>query len=148
VDANRHAHTDGLSQPVPGLPERKVHRNDPSRVTELNLAASVQGGRGGLYERKGAGRFHLPEGKIANDTPAEDYPPEAYFTAAGNLIALTPQNQHGGFGSTPTREDDIERIATAQKDPELPDRYRKRFRHISLKIPANMLRKGVKRPGA
>ena len=117
--------------------------NDPARVTELTLAASIQGGAVVYINGKEAGRFSLPEGKIANDTPAENYPPEAFFTSSGDLLALTPPYGTGGCSSTPVKEEEIDALATRRKDAELPERYKKRFRHISLKIPANLLRKGV-----
>ena len=117
--------------------------NDPSRAMDLNLAASIQGGAVVYLNGKEAGRFHLPEGKITNETPAEDYPKEAFFTSSGDLIALTPPYGTGGCSSTPVKEEEIDALAVRRKDAELPERYKKRFRHISLKIPGNLLRKGV-----
>ena len=118
--------------------------NDPGRVSELNLTASIQGGAVVYLNGREAGRFYLPEGKIANDTPAEDYPQDAYFMSSGGLLSIIRSGFPGGGGSTPPKEADIDALATARKEPpELADRYKKRFRHINCRIPASLLRKGI-----
>jgi len=116
--------------------------SDPSRVADLNLGASIQGGAVVYLNGKEAGRFFLPQGKIANDTPAEDYPREAFFMSSGAPLNVSRPTFPGGGGATPPKEADTEALATARKDSELTDHYKQRFRHINLKIPANLLRKG------
>ena len=112
--------------------------NDPAQVSELNLETSIHGGTAVYLNGREVGRFHLPEGRINNETLAEDYPQETFFTPSGSLIK-------SGWGSA---NDDTRTLSENEypgrvKDPELQARYKKRFRHISLKIPPSALRKGV-----
>lgn len=95
--------------------------DDPARAGDLSLTVSYRGGAAVFLNGKEVARGHLPTGTLTADTPAEDYPKDAYVDPNGMLL------QHG-FGD--------------------PDKYKDRFalRTRSLgpvPIPASALRKGV-----
>ncbi len=114
--------------------------NDLSKVSELNLEASIQGGAVVYLNGKEIGRVGLPKGKIDNETLADDYPQEAFFAANGCPITCVA----GGGGNQSLALVASEKDFSARnKDADLAERYKKRFRHISLKIAPSDLRKGV-----
>jgi len=65
---------------------------DPSKVRRLTLALTCRGGFVAYLNGREVARAHLPEGKLAFDTPSADYPLEAFFTAesikAGKPVPL------------------------------------------------------------
>ncbi len=94
---------------------------DPAGAPDLTLGLSYRGGVVVHLNGKEVARRHLPGGRIDPQTPAEDYPPEAYVDTDGHLL------RHG-FG-----------------DPQkYADRLALRTRRLTgLKLPPELLRKGV-----
>jgi len=111
----------------------KFEVKDPAQVDELLLDATIQGGAVFYLNGQEVGRVFLPPGTIDYETPAEDYPKEAFVGPAGDLL---PGRK---WSTNPMTEAEF---GTEHKDPELQARYKNRFRHVNLKIPATMLRKG------
>jgi len=90
---------------------------DPARVGDLKFSLKLIGGARVFLNGQELVRTHLPGGMIKLDTPAEDYPREAY---------LNPDGRH---------------LTAADK---CPDRFAMRVREISnFTVPASRLRKGV-----
>jgi len=114
--------------------------NNPAAVTELNLDLSIQGGAVVYLNGKEVGRLGLPAGKIDNDTLADAYPDEAFFTSAGCPIKC---DFSGGQANADTMLMGEKEFVSKEKDADLQARYAKRFRKSHLKIPGIALRKGV-----
>ena len=102
--------------------------NDPAQVSDLNLEASIQGGAVIYLNGQEVSRAYLPGGKITNETLAEDYPKDTLWLSNGGGAPLSEAEFCNGRKKT---------------TPEEQAGYKKRFRHISVKIPAATLRKGV-----
>jgi hypothetical protein len=98
--------------------------NDPSQVTELMLDAVIQGGAVVYCNGQEVGRFHLPPGKIGFDSPAEDYPKDAFVDSTGGLLGIGWDN-------------------SGLKNPDTATRWKSRSRTVSVKIPAAAIQKGV-----
>jgi len=93
---------------------------DPAEVGELRLSLSYRGGAVVYVNGREVARGHLPKGEITFETPAEDYPKEAYLAPNGYLL------RH------------------AFREPEkYADRYALRKRSLEARIPAPLLRKGI-----
>ena len=103
----------------------KFRVDDPSKVGELSLSISFQGGLVAYLNGKEIGRANLPAGALTPDTPAEDYPPEAFRGPAGQLV---PLKFTGGAATT---------------NAVLLDLEKKRIRSLSLPVPVGLLRQGV-----
>ena len=126
----------------------KFQVNDPAAIPELTLTGSIQGGAVVYLNGQEVGRFHLPAGKIDNETLAEDYPMEAFVSAAGDPLPQAANTGDAGWaavggGELPFGEDEYSNSTKGKKDPALIERYKKRFRHFTLKIPGSLLRKGA-----
>lgn len=117
----------------------KFNVTDPAKVSELNLDLSVQGGAVVYLNGKEVGRVGLPQGKIENDTLADDYPEEAFFASNGCPMKLSEPGANQGKALPPSEKG----FAARSKDADLTERYKKRFRHTSLKIASAGLHKGV-----
>ena len=92
---------------------------DPGKVGDLSLSVSFRGGAVVYLNGREVARAYLPKGKIEPDTPAADYPKEAWFTPDGDLLSHVWHKKHKEW-------------------------LRNRVREISaVKIPAGWLRKGV-----
>jgi len=94
---------------------------DPALAGGLELSAEFGGGLVAYVNGREVARAHMPAGQITPDTPADDYPRDAYVDPDGHLLRL-------GFG-----------------DPKrYPAQFAKRVRRLStVKIPTSALRKGV-----
>ncbi len=100
----------------------KFEVRDPTRVKNLSLSLSYQGGVVVYLNGKEVARGHMREGEVAFDTPAIIYPEKAYIDEGGYLL---PTISH-------------------EKQTEHEDRYRMRNRHLeNIPIPSSLLRKGV-----
>ena len=112
----------------------KFEVTDPARAGELTLSASYRGGVVAWLNGKEIGRQHMPKGEVQFDTPALDYPPEAYVEPKGRLLAPSWRSwrAYGKKGKrTPEQEECLRRI-------------RSQTRQLSeLKIPPSALRKGT-----
>ena len=112
----------------------KFEVTDPARAGELTLSASYRGGVVAWLNGKEIGRQHMPKGEVRFDTPALDYPPEAYVEPKGRLLAPSWRSwrAYGKKGKrTPEQEECLRRI-------------RSQTRQLSeLKIPPSALRKGT-----
>jgi len=95
---------------------------DPAKVDGLQLSLAFHGGAVVYLNGREIARVHLPAGEVQPTTPAEDYPPEAFFNPDGGSLRY----RHGG-------------------DPEkYPERFAMRTRRIEgLRIPGSLLRRGV-----
>ncbi|MCG3177701.1 MAG: hypothetical protein BIFFINMI_00020 [Phycisphaerae bacterium] len=94
---------------------------DPGHAADLKLTLLFRGGVAVYLNGKEIARAHLPAGELTPDTPAEDYPTDAYVDPNGGLLRWV------GFG-----------------DPEkYPDRFKLRVRTLEADMPAEALRKGV-----
>jgi len=94
---------------------------DPATAGPLTLSLTFHGGVVVYVNGRELTRSHLPAGAIDLETPADDYPTEAYVDPDGFLLRWE-------WG-----------------DPEeYPERFALRDRHLAgVTIPASMLRKGV-----
>ncbi len=102
---------------------------NPAAVTGLNLTLEFRGGVVVYLNGKEVARAGLPKGKLSPHTAAKSYPPEAYVNSKGRLI--------------PSSNFSIVRAVKAG-DKDLPERIAKRERRLGpVKVPANLLRKGV-----
>lgn len=98
----------------------KFEVTDPASA-DVALEMIYRGGAVVYLNGREIARAHLPKGKLSIDTPAEDYPKEAYVDPDGYLLRWV------GFG-----------------DPEkYGDRFALRARKLELKLPADALHKGV-----
>ena len=93
---------------------------DPARAGALELSLAYRGGAVVYVNGREVARGHLPAGRIDPETPAEDYPPEAYLAPTGYLL------RHA-FG----------------EPKKYPDRYALRKRSLAARVPASLLRKGT-----
>ncbi|MFH1024954.1 MAG: glycoside hydrolase domain-containing protein [Planctomycetota bacterium] len=97
----------------------KFEVKDPGQVGDLKLELAFRGGVVVYLNGKEVARAHLPQGEITPDTPAEDYPKEAYLCPDGTVL----------------RE---------AFDGKFADRFAKRVRRISdVKVPTSLLKKGI-----
>ncbi|HUU42355.1 MAG TPA: glycoside hydrolase domain-containing protein [Planctomycetota bacterium] len=112
---------------------------DLARVGELTLSVKFQGGAAAYLNGQEIGRAFLPEGPIGPDTPAQDYPAETFVDAAGELL-VTPCRLGGRvFGAG---EPDAA-LARSRLDDDQKTRFRKRLRTLDVKVPRELLCKGV-----
>ena len=112
----------GEYRPVQSIRLRgKFHVGDPAAAAGLTLSLDFHGGAVVGVNGRELTRAHLPACELTDDTPAEDYPIEAYVAPNGNVL------RHG-YG-----------------DPKAyPDRYKLRTRRLKgVKVPADMLRRGT-----
>ncbi len=107
---------------------------DPIAVTRVQLQASIQGGAVVYLNGSEIGRIGLPQGKLAMDTLADDYDKDAYVGRPGCLL---PHRDGGGM-IMPEKE-----FYQREKDTQLHERYRKRFRSLNVTIAPASLRKGT-----
>ena len=95
---------------------------DPAQAGDLTLTATFQGGAVFYLNGKEVGRANLPAGAFTPETPAEDYPNDAFLDASGQLLPHpSPQNQ---------------------KDADLVARQKLRTRTATVTVPAAALRAG------
>ncbi|MGB2822101.1 MAG: hypothetical protein WBF17_14045, partial [Phycisphaerae bacterium] len=93
---------------------------DPARAGALKLHLAYRGGAVVYVNGREVARAHLPKENADLETPAEDYPEEAYLAPDGYLLRV-------GF-----------------REPQrYPDRFALRRRRLEAEVPASMLRKGV-----
>ncbi len=91
--------------------------DNPAAVGDMKLSLKLIGGARVFLNGQELTRVGLPAGKIKLDTPAKDYPQEAYLTPDGGLL---------------------------MKPKKHKDRFAKRIREIrDFKVPASKLKKGV-----
>ncbi|MGA2618756.1 MAG: glycoside hydrolase domain-containing protein [Thermoguttaceae bacterium] len=107
---------------------------EPAQVQELTLDASFQGGAVFYLNGQEIGRAFLPQGKLDGETLAEDYDKEVFVSPSGSLL-----HQVDGSMMLMGEED----LSRGLPDPLLQARYKKRFRHASIKIPPGVLTNGV-----
>ncbi len=101
----------------------RFHIDDPTKAADLAFSLSYRGGAVVYVNGRELVRGHMPDGELRPDTPAHDYPPEAYVTATGQRLIADP--------------------GTAMDD-ETRQRSELRVRHLrDIPIPAAMLRKGT-----
>jgi len=95
--------------------------DDPAAAKGLTLSLAYYGGAVVYVNGRELARGHMPKDKIGPETPAHDYPKDAYVDPEGFLL----RRQWG--------------------DPQkYPDRFRLRTRHLTdVAVPAGMLRRGV-----
>ena len=95
---------------------------DPAQVKDLAISVEYRGGVVICVNGKEVARANMPAGPVAPDTLAEDYPPDAFFDAAGKL----------------------QKENWRAKEPETIAAWSRIKRRIAdVKIPAGALRKGV-----
>jgi len=92
---------------------------DPASLGSLQLSLAIQGGAIVYINGMELARIGLPEGKITPETPAFDYPKEAYLAPNGDLL----RNRR-----------DLEKLG---------DRFQKRIRKLAATVPPALLRKGT-----
>jgi hypothetical protein len=98
----------------------RFHVEDPARAAGLRLTVCFRGGAVVYLNGRELARAHMPKGPVRPDTPAEDYPVEAFVDERGRLLDRK------------------------FPDPKHADRYEMRRRWIrDLPIPAAALREGV-----
>ncbi|MFH1024803.1 MAG: glycoside hydrolase domain-containing protein [Planctomycetota bacterium] len=95
---------------------------DPGRVQDMKLSVTFYGGAVVYLNGKEVGRSGMPDGEIDPETPAKDYPKEAYVTPDDRLL--------GNFRGS----GDLAKY---------PDRYELRKRNLAISVSASVLRKGV-----
>ncbi len=87
---------------------------------EVKLELTFRGGAVVYVNGKEVARGGLPKGELRPETPAEDYPQEAYLDAKGRLLWGEPRKNGGDA-----------------------DRYARRERKLAVTIPGSALKKGV-----
>lgn len=93
---------------------------NPAEAAPLELALAYRGGAIVYVNGKEIARGHLPRGPIDADTPAEDYPREAYLAPNGY------------------------QLRAAFREPEkYPDRFALRTRSLRATVGESVLRKGT-----
>ncbi len=92
---------------------------DPRRVGVLTLALEYRGGVVVYVNGREIARRHLPEGPLGPETRADAYPKEVFVDPEGN----------------PLRSE-------ARPAEEHRERYEGRIRRVSVRVPADVLRKG------
>ncbi|MFO7900761.1 MAG: DUF6067 family protein [Planctomycetota bacterium] len=97
----------------------KFRATDPDRVAGLRLALDYRGGVAVHLNGRELTRAHLPDGELTAETPADEYPMEAYVTPDGK------------------------RLSRLRHRDKFADRYEKRDRALQVDVPAAMLRKGI-----
>ncbi len=97
---------------------------DPAAARDLSLELAYLGGAVVYLNGKEVGRGHLPAGGPDAISFADDYPAEAYVTADGS----TPLPVLKG---------------NAAPEPQLKDRYERRIRRLTLRLPPESLREGA-----
>jgi len=93
--------------------------SDPAAVRDLALALEYRGGVVVYVNGREVARGHLPAGELEAQTPAEAYRDEAFVDAEGNPLRASdrPAEEHR-------------------------DRYERRIRTLSVKVPGAVLRRG------
>jgi hypothetical protein len=114
---------------------------DPSRAGELTLTVKFQGGAVAYVNGHEVGRASMPEGPIANTTPASDYPLETYITAEGK--PLNELHDSALRVQILTTELDKVRKPWGWQEGDKLSRFKQRGRIAEFKIPAGFLRKGT-----
>lgn len=94
--------------------------DDPAGAKEVRLAVAYSGGVVVYLNGREIARGDMPEGKIDLDTPANDYPKDAYLDSNGHLLRI-------GWGDQETYK----------------DRFALRVRRLEVELPADGLVKGV-----
>jgi len=110
---------------------------DPARAGDLTLVVKFQGGAAAYVNGQEVGRAFLPAGKLANDTLAQEYPPETFLTAKGAPLAEPDRTQ----GYCAAASGNV-RMQWGWDDDALA-RFKQRGRTAEFKVPASLLRKGV-----
>lgn len=98
----------------------KFEVKNPTAAGDMQLKMAFRGGAVVYMNGKEVGRAHLPKGQIDIATPAEHYPDDAYVNPDGLLLR-----------------------SISGDSSKYKDRFAKRIRSLSVKIPAAMLRKGT-----
>jgi len=94
--------------------------DDPSAAKDLKLSLAYRGGVVVYLNGKELSRGHMREGDVTPDTPALDYPKDAYLAPNGSLL-------RSGWG-----------------DPQkYPERFALRNRRHEVAVPADRLVRGV-----
>jgi len=116
-----HDHKSGMTRDFSLLCARATFQvDDPTRAGDLALDLVYRGGVVVLLNGRELARGDMPEGELRFDTPADDYPIEAYIGPDG--VLLRP-----GFG-----------------DPAVTEaRMARRNRRLTVTIPAGRLARGV-----
>jgi len=109
---------------------------DPSKIEALNLRLEYQGGAVAWLNGTEVGRNHLPPGKLGPEILAQDYPLDAYVDSQGRL--MNPSSGCFTFINLDATE-----FAARNKDPGLQARYKLRTRELAVKVPVELLQKGV-----
>ncbi len=99
--------------------------SDPAAAQDLSLELAYRGGAVVYLNGKEVGRGHLPTGILDAAVFAEDYPAEAYVTEDGT----TPLPGLGKRNMEP--------------EPKWKDRYERRIRRLTLRLPPESLVKGT-----
>jgi len=110
---------------------------DPARAGDLTLVVKFQGGVAAYVNGQEVGRASLPAGKLANDTPAEEYPLETFVTAKG---APLPEPDRGR-GTCTAATGNFRKCYGW--DDDMVRRFQQRGRTAEFKVPASLLRRGV-----
>ena len=105
----------------------KFEVKDPAAVDALSLSLAFQGGAVAYVNGREVGRASMPEGKIAPDTLAQDYPRECFVNPDGSPLPNVPNWS------------DLIPFYRDYPDPG----HKQRRRTMEVKIPAAVLRKGV-----
>ena len=113
----------------------KFEVSDPAQVDELSLETVFQGGAVFYINGREIGRSGLPAGKLEPDTPADDYPLEAFLHPNGSMLLPQVNNSLWIMGEAEQ--------AKAVTDPRLQERYKLRFRRSTVRVPGSQLRPGV-----
>ncbi len=93
---------------------------DPSKLTDLTLTMEYRGGVVVYVNGREITRKHLGKGKLTPASQADAYPPEAFVDPEGNHLRRTSR--------------------PAEK---FRDRYEKRIRSATVRIPSSALRRGT-----
>jgi hypothetical protein len=117
---------------------------DPAAVSDLKLELSFQGGAVAYLNGQEVGRAGLPQGKLDAQTLADEYPKETYENGLSkSRNSLLNQSMYGGEVAGPGRAGELCRDVPPDEKARFIERYQKRFRTLSARIPASALRKGV-----
>jgi hypothetical protein len=118
---------------------------DPAAVSDLRLDLSFQGGAVAYFNGREVGRGGLPEAPIQPDTLAQDYPRETNESGLPKVLGgLINQTGYGWeVAGKDQAADELCRHLPAEARPRYIERYQKRFRALSVRVPAAALRKGT-----
>ena len=122
--------------------------DDPGQVKDVTLKGAIQGGAVFFVNGQEVGRHCMPAGKIDNETPADDYPMDAFVTSAGELLPQRGSEDSAswkgsGGGEFPMTEAQISGGGKVNVNADIIARYKSRFRHFNVNIPSSVLKKGV-----